>query len=121
MARHRSALLASVTFAALVLGACGSGEEPDATGGAPPDGATVTMERSRFEPDEVVVDAGAEVTFENLDSFAHTVTAAEGADANFDSGDLGEDEAFVHRFESAGTFDYFCRIHPTMRATVVVE
>lgn len=114
-------LTAVVTGAVLLLAACGddsSTENPLApTGGA----AAVSIERSRYAPEEIEVAVGAEVTFENLDPFAHTVTSASGSSLDYDSGDLGEGDTFVQRFDEAGSYDYFCEIHPTMRATVVVE
>lgn len=83
--------------------------------------ATVEIEKSRFGPEEVTIDAGGSVEFVNLDAFDHTVTAAEDSSLEFDSGAIGQDETFEQTFDEAGTFDYFCEIHPTMRATVTVE
>lgn len=79
------------------------------------------IERSRYAPTDVTVAAGGSVEYVNLDPFDHTVTAAEGSSLAFDSGDLGQDETFTQVFEEPGTYDYFCTIHPTMRATVTVE
>ena len=121
----RRALLPSLILAALLLGACGDDDDATATATAtatddPTTDAVVTMEQSRFAPDSLAVAPGTEVTFENLDPYAHTVTAAEGSTVEFDSGQLGEGDTFVQTFDDAGTYEYFCEIHPTMRAEVVV-
>jgi plastocyanin len=114
----RRSLVPSLVLAAALLGACGDDDD----GGAAADaGATVTIEQSRFAPDPVEVAVGSEVTFENLDAFAHTVTSAEGSDLEFASGELGPDETFTQTFDEAGTYGYFCEIHPTMRAEVTVS
>jgi plastocyanin len=34
---------------------------------------------------------------------------------------LAQDASFVRTFPSAGTFPYHCAIHPSMKATVIVE
>ncbi len=60
---------------------------------------------------------GATVAWRNDDPFDHTVTATAGA---IDSGSMGAGAEFTQSFESAGTFDYFCALHPSMRGTVVV-
>ncbi len=86
-------------------------------GGAP----RVEMQRSRFMPEEVVISVGETVEFVNLDPFAHTVTSEESSAEQFDSGNLGEGETFTYRFDQPGTFPFFCRIHPTMQARVVVR
>lgn len=130
MRQNRTFLLATVLAAGALLGACGS-EDPADPGGAQAapgagaaataaEAATVTAERSRFGPREVTIAAGGEVTFQNLDAAAHTVTSAEGAALAFDSDDLAEGDEFVQRFDEPGTYDYFCVIHPTMKGTVVV-
>ena len=104
-------------LAPVLLAACGD-DDTDVAEAEP--GPTVTMEQSRYAPDTVEIAPGTEVTFENLDPFAHTVTSAEGSTLEFDSGDLGQDETYVQTFDEAGTYGYFCEIHPTMRAEIVV-
>ena len=69
-----------------------------------------------FEPREIHVAAGTDVTWTNADPAPHTVTA----DGAFDSGTLDPNETFSFRFDAAGSFTYACLIHPTMRGTVHV-
>lgn len=99
-------------------------ESPDPVtsdpGSATIEGDTVEISKSRFDPIEVDVQVGDTVTFHNNDAFEHTVTSKDEAPAAFDSGKLGQDEMFQFMFTETGTYDYFCQIHPTMRATVVV-
>lgn len=83
-------------------------------------GVTVDIRQSRFEPTDVQVAVGATVTFVNSDPFAHTVTSRDGSAQQFDSGNLGEGERFEVTFDEAGTYDFFCQIHPTMRGTITV-
>ncbi|MGK0276982.1 MAG: plastocyanin [Ilumatobacter sp.] len=92
-------------------------ESPDtsATGGA------VDITKSRFGPLELNVGVGDTVTFTNSDPFDHTVTSKDDAAQQFDSGNFGENETFEVEFAAAGIYAYFCQIHPTMRATVVVS
>lgn len=116
--RRRTALALAVGVA-LLSAACGDDTSAPATTRA---GAnTVDIERSRFKPDELTVSAGTTVEFVNHDPFEHTVTAQEDSAVQFDSGRLGQDETFERTFDQPGSYDYFCEIHPTMRATVVVE
>lgn len=135
MTSTRSVLVPSLALATvLLLGACGGDDDTDGdasadtseaststTGAAAEPGDTVTIERSRFEPDTLEVTVGAEVAFENLDPYAHTVTSADDSPVAFDSGELPQDETFTQTFDEAGTYAYFCEIHPTMRAEVVVS
>lgn len=135
MTSTRALLASSLVLGAVLLGACGGDEDTasddvadEATEqttsttepAAPAGGDAVTIEQSRFAPDPLEVPTGTEVTFENLDPYAHTVTAAEGSAAAFDSGEIAQDETFSQTFDDAGTYEYVCEIHPTMRAEVVV-
>ena len=70
-----------------------------------------------FSPTPISVESGTEVTWRNGDPTAHTVTARDGS---FDSGTMGSGSEFATAFERAGTFEYFCQIHPTMEGTVRV-
>jgi plastocyanin len=86
------------------------------------DGAAVTIASSAFEPQSLEVTAGTTVTWTNEDGFAHTVTAgAPGSPEDTFAESLeGGDEAEI-TFDEAGTFPYFCNIHPSMTGEVVVS
>lgn len=79
---------------------------------------------SCFDPHEAIVDVGGEVTWTNDDTAAHTVTSGdikgEGPDGIFDSSLFGPGKTFSFKFEEAGTFNYFCMIHPWMTGMVTV-
>ena len=77
-----------------------------------------------FIPNTVTIDIGGTVTWENNDTAAHTATggsAIEGPSGVFDSSLIMAGSSFSHTFEEAGTFDYFCMVHPWMAGTVIVE
>jgi len=77
-----------------------------------------------FIPSMVTIDVGGEVTWENDDTAAHTVTSGTptgGPDGNFDSSLVMAGSSFSHTFEDAGSFDYFCMVHPWMEGCVIVE
>jgi len=80
---------------------------------------------SCFEPYETIIDVGGEVTWHNEDTAAHTVTSGdikgEGPDGIFDSSLLGPGKTFFFKFEEAGTFKYFCMVHPWMEGIVTVQ
>ncbi len=59
-----------------------------------------------------------EVRWVNNGSVAHTVTADRGA---FNSGQLAPGDTFSFAFAAAGTFDYHCENHPTMKGQLVIE
>ena len=68
--------------------------------------------------------AGTTVTWTNDDTTLHTVTSgsAESGDsgAQFDSSYLAAGKTFQHKFDTAGTFDYYCTLHPFMTGTIYV-
>ena len=98
-----------------------SATAPDAnTNDATAQSDTVEISKSRYETKELDVTVGDTVTFHNNDGYAHTVTSKDDAPTAFDSGKFGQDETFQVEFTEPGTYNYFCQIHPTMRATVIV-
>lgn len=82
---------------------------------------------SCFDPHEAIVDVGGEVTWSNTDTAAHTVTSGdlasdpENVGIEFDSSLFGSGKTFSHTFEEAGTFPYFCQVHPWMTGVVTVQ
>ena len=72
----------------------------------------------KYAPETVTVKAGTEVTWTNSDDATHTATAD---DSSFDTGDLDKGDAKSVTFDQAGSFTYYCRFHPFMKATVEVQ
>jgi len=113
--------LASLLIAlALALASCGGdGDSSDtmAGGGGGGGAAEVEIVEFSYDPDPIEVEVGDEVTWTNEDSAPHTATADDGS---FDTGTLDKGKPGTVSFEAAGTFPYFCEIHPTMHGTVEV-
>jgi plastocyanin len=89
-------------------------------GGATPAGATgstVTIQNFAFNPVTITISTGQTVTWTNMDSAPHTVTSTTG---DFDSGPISQGQTFSHTFNTAGTFEYSCTIHPSMQHGKVV-
>ena len=70
-------------------------------------------------PDTVII--GMKVAWHNSAGVPHTATADPGAPAAFTTGDVGNGaDSGVITMSTAGTYDYHCRIHPTMTGRLVV-
>ncbi len=72
-----------------------------------------------YSPDviHVVIGVNNTVTWTNNDQVTHTVSAIDGS---FDSGLLQPGQIFVETFDTPGTYQYHCQIHPWMNGTVIV-
>jgi plastocyanin len=79
--------------------------------------ASVAIRDFEFVPPRVTVAKGTTVTWTNRGNAPHTATAV---DRSFDSGMLQAGGRFSRRFDTLGTFQYLCLVHPSMRGTVVV-
>ena len=77
----------------------------------------VNIQDFSFEPGTMSVPVGATVTWTNKDEEPHTVFSN---DDVFKSKALDTDEKFAFKFTKAGTYKYFCSVHPKMVATIVV-
>ena len=76
-----------------------------------------------YMPYNAALDPGGEAVWHNTDSVGHTVTAGTPAEAQFDLFDsslMAPDAMFSYKFEEAGTYDYFCMVHPWMVGIVTV-
>ena len=145
MTRPRTALLPGILVTSLILAGCGSeatsasASEPDTTpssavsepaASASQPGASETADvrvrirNSAYDPTELTVAAGTEVTFLNADGFAHTVT--EGSDGQPVDDPIVDEEIDQNgsvsvTFDEPGTYNITCTIHPSMNLTVTVE
>jgi plastocyanin len=70
-----------------------------------------------FKPDTITVPVGTTVVWQNDDDIPHTVVSLDGT---FRSPALDTEDKFSFTFDKAGTFEYFCSLHPHMKAEVVV-
>jgi len=76
-----------------------------------------------FTPSTISISPGTTVTWSNDDTAAHTVTGGSpsaGPSGEFDSSLFMAGNIFSHKFESTGTFNYFCMVHPWMIGKVIV-
>jgi len=80
--------------------------------------AEVKIDNFSFAPPELRVPIGATVIWTNRDDIPHTVVSTEKV---FKSKVLDSDEKYSFTFTTAGTFTYFCSIHPKMTAKVIVQ
>ena len=78
---------------------------------------TVAIADFAFTPPVLTVTAGTTVTWTNNDSLEHSVVAT---DQSFASNPLDGATTFQFRFDTPGEHAYFCGVHPSMTATVMV-
>jgi plastocyanin len=78
----------------------------------------VKIDNFSFGPQAQTVPVGTTVTWTNRDDIPHTVVSTDGV---FKSKVLDTDEKFSYTFAKAGTFTYFCSIHPKMTGKIVVQ
>ena len=124
--------------AALVMTACGGGADSPTsdTAAEAPSSPAVTIEAIAFDPAELEVSVGDTVTWTNQDEgVKHTVTSGKPGDKGvpglgnekpdkpdglFDGSLADAGDTFEFTFDEAGTYNYFCEVHPVMTAVVVV-
>jgi plastocyanin len=108
-----------------ISGACSApGASPPATtpGPAPaPTGTPVPVKIAQlaFSPASVTVPVGGTVTWTNADQVDHTVTSM--GRGPLGSATIHTGATYSYTFTTAGTYMYYCAVHPDMMATVVVS
>jgi YVTN family beta-propeller protein len=80
-------------------------------------GNAVAIQAMAFATPALTVKVGQTVTWTNMDTINHTVTADQGA---WDSGPIAPGKTFSFTFTQAGSFGYHCSIHPFMQGMVMV-
>ena len=74
----------------------------------------------RFVPSTLTIPVGTTVTWINDDDEPHTVTSAD-VPRRFKSTALDTGDRFSFTFTEAGTYSYFCAVHPHMTGKIVVQ
>jgi plastocyanin len=80
--------------------------------------AEVKIDNFVFGPQMLTVPVGATVTWTNKDDIPHTTVSTDGV---FKSKVMDTDEKFSYTFTKAGTYSYYCSVHPKMTGKVVVQ
>jgi plastocyanin len=114
----RLLIFASVAFLLLLGTLLTFGDKnanAESTGSA---SGTVKIDNFSFTPTTVTIPVGTTVTWTNADDIPHTVVSD---DKTFKSKALDTDEKFSYTFTKAGTYSYFCSLHPKMTAKIVVQ
>jgi plastocyanin len=80
----------------------------------------IRIDNFTFQPAKLTVPVGTKVTWINRDDVPHTATSVKKPRV-FDSKTLDTDEQYSHVFTAPGTYDYFCAVHPHMKAQIIVK
>ena len=83
-----------------------------------PQAKAITIENFSFVPETLTVPLGATVSWTNKDDSPHVVAATDG---QFQSKAIDTDESYSYTFTKAGTYSYYCSMHPRMTGKVVVH
>lgn len=103
------------------------GEGDDAasqqSAGPAQEGDEVQIKDFLYEPEAITVAAGTKLTFTNEDDAPHTATSGESpsSDGVFDTGILSKGASKSVTVTKAGTFAYYCELHPFMKGTVIAK
>ena len=128
--RYVSATL-GLSLIGLLLAACGASPTPtpqptqqESTTPAGSQTPDLQIEIAGFSLLDITIPTGATIEWNNQHFAPHTITSGSpgASDGVFDSGTLQEDDRFSVTLDSAGSFAYYCMIHPdSMRATIEVS
>lgn len=90
-----------------------SGENPPAVA------ATIHIADGKFEPRTIDIAVGGSVTWINDDVASHDLKFV--APNKLHSGTIKPAATWTQTFTSAGTYDYYCDFHNSMKGSVVVR
>ena len=140
MTRRTTSILGLAAAAMLTLAACGGGTASEAPASEPAasepaaseapttsactpstDAGAVTagMEGIAFTPSTITAGVGDVITWTNNDSVPHTATLTDDPTCTTDN--LGSGESGGLTFSEAGTYAFFCKVHPDMKGTIEVS
>jgi plastocyanin len=104
-------------LAVLVAAGLAAGLAAGCAGSPRPRAHAVEIRGFRYQPETVTVSTGDTLVWTNRDVVPHTATGADG----WDTGAIAAGGTARWVAEDAGTHEYICAYHPTMKATVVVR
>lgn len=110
--------LAVPVMIVVALLSAGSGAVKANAQQAPAKNVEIKIDNFSFAPGTFTVAVGTTVTRINHDDIPHTAVSTDGV---FKSKVMDTDEKFSYTFTKAGTYPYFCSVHPKMTGTIVVQ
>jgi plastocyanin len=93
-----------------------SSTDQNASATPTPTTAIVNIQNFEFNPSTVTISVGDTVQWNNLDTTEHDVHAA-----TFDSSEMPGGSTYNNTFTQAGTYNYTCALHPSMKGQVIVQ
>ncbi len=105
----------------LIISGCGAAKDGQVSVGDMATGKQVVANQVMiiayaFSPAVLNIKKGETVTWTNDDSVPHAIKFAALSSENLNDGD-----SFSFTFTNAGTFDYYCSLHPSMAGKIIVE
>jgi plastocyanin len=78
----------------------------------------IRVDNFSFAPETLTVSVNSTVTWVNKDDVPHVIASNDGI---FKSKALDTDEKYSYTFSKAGTYSYYCSVHPKMVGKIVVQ
>lgn len=85
---------------------------------AQPQASEIKVDNFTFSPEVVTVPLNSTITWTNKDDVPHVIASTDGV---FRSKGLDTDDRYSFKFTRAGTYTYYCSIHPKMTGKIVVQ
>ena len=114
-----SALAASLLVLSFGLSRVSHAKPAASEPGNSSDKYQIKIDNFSFAPATLTVPVGTTVTWVNQDDIPHTVVSTDSKE--FKSPVLDTDQHFAHAFTKAGTYAYYCSVHPKMTGKVIVQ
>lgn len=77
---------------------------------------SIAIQGFAFKPSTITINAGTTVSWTNQDSAPHDIKSE-----IFASPLMTKGESFEYKFDTVGTYDYICGVHPSMKGQVIVK
>jgi plastocyanin len=111
--------IALFALGAMAATSCGTDSTSSSGENPPAVAATIHIADGKFEPRTIDIAVGGSVTWINDDVASHNVKFLE--PSTFNSGIIKPAATWTQTFASAGTYDYYCDFHNSMKGSVVVR
>jgi plastocyanin len=111
-------LMGTFLLGAVVAAAASISLHTEKGAAADPAPVDIKIDNFTFAPQRLIVRSGTTVIWRNRDDTPHAVASSTRL---FKSKALDTDDTYAFTLTTAGTYEYFCSLHPQMTGTIVVE